>query len=191
MILRITGGTSILELYEDQIVLRPTVDSDDRPTKTIPLDQVSMIWVSRSFFRTPYLQVVTPDLVRTKKDAYRGTAANVVQIMPGNMPKVDQLQQYLADYKAAHPSAPADHGAKPQASGPTHGPDGRQRDHFAQAEQSRAVTAVKSLGKGHILFGAGSRVHPVKIGQHPIGCHQRTQILYRHKQQDITHRIAE
>ena len=108
MILRITGGTSILELYEDQIVLRPTVDSDDRPTKTIPLDQVSMIWVSRSFFRTPYLQVVTPDLVRTKKDAYRGTAANVVQIMPGNMPKVDQLQQYLADYKAAHPSAPAD-----------------------------------------------------------------------------------
>ena len=108
MILRITGGTSILELYEDQIVLRPTVDSDDRPTKIIPLDQVSMIWVSRSFFRTPYLQVVTPDLVRTKKDAYRGTAANVVQIMPGNMPKVDQLQQYLADYKAAHPSAPAD-----------------------------------------------------------------------------------
>ena len=67
MILRITGGTSILELYEDQIVLRPTVDSDDRPTKTIPLDQVSMIWVSRSFFRTPYLQVVTPDLVRTTK----------------------------------------------------------------------------------------------------------------------------
>ena len=106
MILRITGGTSILELYEDHLVLRPASPQSDRPTKTIPLEEVSMIWVSRSFFRTPYLQVVTPQLTRTKKDAHRGTEANVVQILPGNMPKVDQLQQYLADYKASHP-APA------------------------------------------------------------------------------------
>lgn len=104
MILRITGGTSILELYEDHLILRPSSPDSDRPTKTIPLEDVSMIWVSRSFFRTPYLQVVTPDLVRTKKDAYLATEANVVQILPGNMPKVDQLQQYLADWKARRQS---------------------------------------------------------------------------------------
>ena len=146
MILRITGGTSILELYEDHLVLRPASPQSDRPTKTIPLEEVSMIWVSRSFFRTPYLQVVTPQLTRTKKDAHLGTEANVVQIMPGNMPKVDQLQQYLADYKArraAQAPAPA-----PASSLPT-----RELEELASLRDRGILTQEEFDAKKKQLLG--------------------------------------
>lgn len=99
MILEIKGGTSTLQLYDDYLTIKPAGILSGAH-KTIPLASIVAVNIVKPLMKKPYLQVVTPDITPQKNDAMQGANANVVLIRSGNMPKVEQLQAYVSQYKA-------------------------------------------------------------------------------------------
>ena len=106
MILEIKSGFSAVQLYEDYLTIIPSGIQKSGAYKTIPLASVVTVNIVKQFLKTPYLQVVTPDMTPRKGDATRGADANVVLIMPGNMKKAEYIRDYVAQYKASgrHPA---------------------------------------------------------------------------------------
>lgn len=102
VILSISGPTSCLYLYENYLVIQPSGLFRGDPAKTIPIESIITVNITNPIMKTPYLQVVTPDLQVTKKDETKGAKANVVLLMPGseNMQKAQELQNYVAKYKS-------------------------------------------------------------------------------------------
>lgn len=101
MILKISGGTSHLELYSDYLVIKPSnIQRLSGSAKTIPLDSVVTVSIEKPFLKTPYLQVITAGMVPQKGDNLKGASANVVLIQPGSMSKAKTLQEYVATYKS-------------------------------------------------------------------------------------------
>lgn len=101
MILKISGGTSHLELYNDYLVIKPSnIQKLSGSAKTIPLDSVVTVSIEKPFLKTPYLQVITAGMVPQKGDNLKGASANVVLIQPGSMSKAKKLQEYVASYKS-------------------------------------------------------------------------------------------
>lgn len=100
-ILRISGGTSHLDLYDNYLTITPSnVQRLSGTSKTIPLASIVTISIEKPFLKTPYLQVVTAGMVPQKGDYAKGSAANVVFIQPGNMAKAKQLQQYVLEFQS-------------------------------------------------------------------------------------------
>lgn len=100
MILEIKGGTSTLQLYDDYLTIKPAGISFGA-NKTIPLASIVAVNIVKPFLKSPYLQVITPEITPQKDDPLRGADANVVMIRPGgNMMKAEQLRTYVSQYKA-------------------------------------------------------------------------------------------
>lgn len=100
LICKFGGGTSSIALYTDYLEIKASkIQAFDGQEQTIPLDSVVTISIVKPFLKTPYLQVITPGLVPTKKDTLKGAAANVVFILPGKMKVAKQIQEYVAQYK--------------------------------------------------------------------------------------------
>ena len=118
MIHKISGGTSSLELYDDYLVIMPSnVQKLGGQTQTIPLDSVVTISIVKPFLKTPYLQVITPNLQQTKKDNLKGASANVVLIQPGKMKVAEQIREYIATYKSGKNNRPAPPAPAPAPAG--------------------------------------------------------------------------
>lgn len=108
VILKISGGTSHLELYQDYLTIKPSnVQRLSGSAKTIPISAIITVSIEKPFLATPYLQVVTAGMVPKKGDNLKGASANVVLIMPGNMSKAKKLQEYVASYQAKTSAPPA------------------------------------------------------------------------------------
>lgn len=116
MILEIKGGTSTLQLYDDYLIIKPAGILSGAH-KTIPLASIVAVNIVKPLMKKPYLQIVTPDITPQKNDAMQGANANVVLIRSGNMPKVEQLQAYVSQYKAngCHPAAAVNTAPSPAA----------------------------------------------------------------------------
>lgn len=102
-IVQFGGGTSSIELYEDYVVIKPSnIQNFHGQTHTIPLDSVVTVSIVRNGLSMPYLQIVTPGMITSKKDAMKGAEANVVLIQPGGgrMDKAKKIQAYILQYKA-------------------------------------------------------------------------------------------
>lgn len=98
-ILKISGGTSHLELYDDYLIISPAnVQKLSGATHTIPLTAIITVNIEKPFLKVPYLQIITAGMTPKKGDNLKGAAANVVLIQPGNMGKAEKLQQYVAEY---------------------------------------------------------------------------------------------
>lgn len=100
MIVKMSGGTSSIELYEDYLVIKSNAMLNHTAySQTIPLNGVVTVSIVKSFIKTSYLQIITPNLVQSKKDNLKGAEANVVLIQPGNMKKAEKIRDYVNQYK--------------------------------------------------------------------------------------------
>ena len=60
VILSISGPTSCLYLYENYLVIQPGGLFRGDPAKTIPIESIVTVNITKPVMQTPYLQVVTP-----------------------------------------------------------------------------------------------------------------------------------
>ena len=109
-ILKLSGGTSSIELYKDYLIIKPSLSQKaSGSTKTIPFSSVVTVNIVTKIMMTPYLQVMTPGMIADRKhDIRKGSDANVVLIQPGGMKKAKEIQEYIMKAKMdSHAPAPA------------------------------------------------------------------------------------